>query len=283
MSSFKKFLVLSLFIALMTGCNHRENEASLPPSITTFDASTETLQGPSDEIRLINAFPFHLYDIHNVAGQGSFYLDRDGRDYIKDLLKRGVHWESYLVDTMIRHVRHGTTVLDIGAHIGTHTTLLSKLVGESGKVIAFEPQMKIYTELTQNLKLNKRQNVLAMRCALGEQQAKVEMCPSTTENEGGTPIGNGGDPVQMMRLDDLHLSGVSFIKIDVENSEYQVLLGAKETLMRNRPAILIEIMGNYESELDDREGLAEKTLELLKSYGYSVNHLSGWDWLATPL
>src|SRR5262249_28126957 len=137
--------------------------------------------------------------------------------------------------------RETSTVLDIGAHIGTHTLSLSQKVGPQGLVIAFEPQYKLFTELHENLKLNHQSNVIPLRYAIGDVNQPVTMHENLFDNEGGTPIGIGGDPVIMITLDSLGLKNVSLMKIDIEGSELRFLQGAIETIKSNRPILLIEI------------------------------------------
>ena len=158
-------------------------------------------------------------------------------------------------------------------------------MGNEGRVIAFEPQIKLYSELVMNMLLNKCQNVIAYRCALGDMIKSIEMSPSVAGNEGGTPIGRGGDIAEMITLDSLNLDNVSFIKIDVENFEYEVLFGAEQTIRRNRPYMIIEIMGNVYSPIPNREELVQKTIRMVEQMGYSLKYIDGsWsDWLATPL
>lgn len=276
------FVPFILFLMLCFGCQNQPKHS--PPNITAYYGAQEAYQGPKDEVRLLNSFPKGLYWVQRVEGLGSFYLENDGSyDYIKGFLRAGKPWEEHLVEVMERYITPGSTVLDIGAHIGTHTLTLSKFAGKAGKVYAFEPQMKIYSELTHNLMLNGCTNTTAYRCALGDAVKSIEMCPATAENEGGTPIGVGGDHAEMVTLDSLNLEGISFIKLDVENVEYEVLLGARETLRKCRPYILIEIMGNYEYECEDRDEIQRKTHELLGQYGYTLTYIKGWDWLATPI
>ena len=55
---------------------------------------------------------------------------------------------------MVRHVAPGSVAYDIGANIGIHTLLLSRLVGQSGQVYAFEPVPALYNRLCENMRLN---------------------------------------------------------------------------------------------------------------------------------
>jgi len=283
MMTWTLYVVLTSFL-LCLGCQNQHRSSAVFSKIMAFDGSRQSYLGPQGEVCLFNSFPKNLYWVHHIEGLGSFYIDNDGSsDNIKNFLRSGQLWEGHLVEIMRQNIPPGSTVLDIGAHIGTHTVSLSKLVGNKGKVIAFEPQIKIYSELTHNLMLNNCSNVMAYRCALGDEMTTIEMCPVTPGNEGGTPIGSGGDHAEMITLDSLKLNDVSFIKLDVANSEYQVLLGAKRMLLENRPIILLEIMGNDDYEWQDRNEIERKTHELLREYGYVLNHIYRFDWLAIPV
>ena len=135
-------------------------------------------------------------------------------------------------------------MVEVGAHIGTHTIPLAHLVGPYGRVYAFEPQRKLYRELHHNLALNGIANVVPLRFALGDGEARiVTMNPPEAGNEGRTAVGRGGDRVELRSLDSFALERVSVIKIDAEGFERHVLAGAAETIRRNRPAIVVEIMG----------------------------------------
>lgn len=248
-----------------------------------FEGSLDALTGPNSEIEFLKNFPKVLYKTYEVPGLGSFYLDSRA-DMIKDRLRSGIGWEGFFQSIMASHIKAGTTVIDIGAHIGTQTVAMAKLTGPKGRVISFEPQMKMYAELVMNSLLNDCTNVVAYRCALGAQEQTIEMNPSMAGNEGATAIGQGGDEAQMISLDSLHLDNVSFIKLDVENYEYEVLLGALDTIRRNRPYIILEVMGNTYRPIDGRNELVHRTLNLLKEEGYKLLYIEGsWsDWLAIP-
>lgn len=252
-----------------------------PQEFATYDTSTDSLKGPEKEVALLDFFPHKQYRIYEVNGVGSFYIDNI-KDTIKNNLRSGIPWEGHLVLVMEKYIKPGTMAIDIGAHMGTHTVTMSKLVGKEGKVVAIEPQMKIFTELMMNLKLNECCNVTAYRIAVGDKMESIQLEPSPQGNEGGTMIGVGGDHVRMLPLDYFHFDNVSFIKIDTENFEEEVLEGAKETIQRNRPYILIEIMGNWNHPVPDRQERSQKVLKKLESMGYTMRLVYDVDWLAIP-
>ncbi len=222
------------------------------------------------------------------SGDFLFYIDNaiclnQSLDGIKTHLKNGLVWESHLITLLNKHIIPGTLVLDIGAHIGTLTLPMSTIVGEKGEVIGFEPQPKLFRELYHNLKINMISNVTIMRYALGDSFKPVQMNVGAHENEGGTGVGVGGDWVDMYPLDFFEFSNISLMKIDVEGFEDQVLLGAKETILRNKPVILIEIMGGqiYETASVEIKERIDHTISILESFGYRVENIQTHDYLAT--
>ena len=71
---------------------------------------------------------------------------------------------------MVRHLALGSVAYDVGANIGIHTLLLSRLVGQTGQVYAFEPIPALYNRLRENVRLNP--SLVAARpiqLALGDQ------------------------------------------------------------------------------------------------------------------
>lgn len=253
------------------------------PNITIFQGSLEKVVGDKEEIDLIKHFPFSYYKKYEIKGLGSFYLD-SRIDIIKNELRAGRRWEQEIVDLLQAHIKPGTVAIDIGAHIGTHALSMSKFVGAEGKVVAFEPQKKLFSELVMNMTLNSCSNVHAYRCAVGKGSGTIEMDSPVADNEGGIGFGSGGDNAPIISLDSLELSNVSLMKIDVENFEYQVLLGAEKTIRKSMPYIIVEIMGNIYKPIPDRDTKVKKTVSFLENLGYRLQYIKGsWsDWLAIP-
>jgi FkbM family methyltransferase len=235
-----------------------------------------------EDRRYVEAFPRKRYKIREVPGVGKFYVD-DIEDGIKTWLHRGVVWEQHLIDLFRTHVRRGTIAIDAGAHVGTHTLTLSRLVGPRGRVLAFEPQRKLHRELVHNLRLNGIANVSAIRCALGDVIARVRMRAPVPGNEGGTAVGRGGDAVAMRTIDSLAVENISLMKIDVEGYEDQLIAGATRTLARQLPTLVIEIQGGhvYDTAPARVKRQIDNTRAALEKLGYEVQHIETHDYLAT--
>jgi FkbM family methyltransferase len=216
----------------------------------------------------LQAFPTSEYEIYEVPGIGRFYIDENPAN-VKRRLRAGHPHEPSLVREFERHVVPGTTALDVGAHIGSLTLPLAQRVGLEGHVYAFEPQKKVFRELVYNVRLNELHNVTPLRFALSAEPGIIEMNP-TAEKDGQTSIGTGGDRAEARTLDSFGFFNVSLIKIDVEGHEAQVLRGARETISRCHPVILLEIW----------QPNRVKVMLILKEFGYTVEKVSGFNFRA---
>jgi len=151
-----------------------------------------------------------------------------------------------------RLVRPGTLAVDVGAHFGVYSLALARLVGRQGRVLSVEPIEEDALMLERAAK-TMRLPVTVVQCALssveGEATLHVPLLGGAQKTAlshlGTTGVpGEVGRSVRTRRLDDLLAAvdmPVSFIKIDVEGHEQEVLAGAAQTLRAHRPNLLIEI------------------------------------------
>lgn len=196
--------------------------------------------------------------MHNI---NDYKLILDAGDSL-DLSLTGVY-EEQETKFLKEFIKPGWCVVDIGAHIGYYTIMLSKLVGESGKVYAFEPDKKNYQLLQKNIKLNNCNNIITYDCAIAEQNGKANLIISKT-NSGGHMLeySNRGIPIQTKTLDSFDIKP-NFIKMDIEGSEYYAIQGMKETL-KNNPTILIEFDAKLQRYPEEFFDLLKKYFDLFK-------------------
>jgi len=145
------------------------------------------------------------------------------------------------------------TVLDVGAHHGLYTLLLSKKVGGKGRVIAFEPSPRECRRLERHLRFNRSSNVHVERSAAGSEAGEADLyladgvqdwCNSL--RPPALPDSTSTVRVRVRRIDDVlaeqGVSKVDFIKLDVEGGELAAMNGATRLLQGEwRPAILAEV------------------------------------------
>ncbi len=145
------------------------------------------------------------------------------------------------------------TVLDVGAHHGLYTLLLSKTVGGKGRVIAFEPSPRECRRLKKHLRFNRCSNVHVERSAAGSETGEANLYLADGFQDWCNSLRPPALPdsthivrVRVRRIDDvlaeLGISKVDFIKLDVEGGELAALNGATRLLHgESRPAILAEV------------------------------------------
>jgi len=154
--------------------------------------------------------------------------------------------------------------LDIGAHTGTYSISLSPYVKS---VYAFEPQKMTYYALCGSVALSNVNNIECIRCGLGSpEQIGTQTLNIISPDGGGSSILARNqqtlttEEIKVATLDSFNLDNIGFIKMDIEDNEYNALLGATETLKRsNNPRILFECNGNN-----------EKLFGLLRSLHYEI-------------
>lgn len=126
--------------------------------------------------------------------------------------------------------------LDVGAHIGAMTIPMAKM---AKKVIAFEPQAEVREVLEANLKLAGVSNVEILPYALGFAHNRGYFTPNPESAGSVTIESQGPNEVEVIPMDDLKLEP-AFIKMDIEGMEIEALMGARETLIKYKPYILLE-------------------------------------------
>jgi FkbM family methyltransferase len=144
-----------------------------------------------------------------------------------------------------RFVRPGAVAVDVGANLGAHTVFFARQVTPSGTVAAFEPQRILFQTLCANLALNDLGNVFAFQQAVGAKRDFLVVPPldyTRETNFGSVALRNyrSGEPVAVVRLDDLNLPACDFLKVDVEGMEREVLEGAMALIGRFKPVMYVE-------------------------------------------
>lgn len=182
-----------------------------------------------------NIFLSYLKNDYVVVLGNKMYLDKE------DALELSLNKIYEPVETDLIHsiVKEGDIVVDIGAHIGYYTLILSKLVGEYGKVFAFEPDVFNFELLSKNVELNNCKNVILMHAAVTDKSEKVKLF--ITDASSNPNINNNSDSVDYYVIDGVSLDDyfktldkpINFMKMDIEGAEYNVLLGATDILSKN--------------------------------------------------
>ena len=146
------------------------------------------------------------------------------------------------------------TFVDGGANDGIYSLFAARRVGPGGAVLAVEPSGREHRRLLANLERNPDMRVIPVRAALGRAPGEALLAVAEVGHEGQNTIGESvsnpkvatakHETVPMTTLDGLveehGLARVDVVKLDVEGSEVDALLGARKTIERFHPVIQIE-------------------------------------------
>lgn len=151
-------------------------------------------------------------------------------------------------------VRSGEVALDVGANLGGYTIALSRLVGPTGQVHAFEPIPRTFRLLTHNVRrLAPFPNVLLYELAADNRTSRTTMSIPLERSLANYYVASlarrSADPVKTIEVSVTSLDAweppacghIGFLKIDVEGAEWNVLDGARSLLERHRPLVLCEL------------------------------------------
>lgn len=175
----------------------------------------------------------------------------------------------------------GSVVLDIGANIGAHTLPIAELVGQTGRVYAFEPTIFAIEKLRKNLLCNPQlaERVTVHHALLSdsmEQTKEMEGIPSSWNLSADTDTSHPQHGGSFMALGDVNIctldgivesSGIhqiDLIKLDVDGNEWSVLSGAAHTFDHHKPDVLMEFAPDY--NLED----FERILSFFKTRDYQA-------------
>ncbi|GBD88590.1 hypothetical protein BMS3Abin03_02526 [bacterium BMS3Abin03] len=194
-----------------------------------------------------------------------------------DISERLYHsfWKKYYEEELNKvqnYIRKGDTVIDVGGNLGFYTLLLSELVGVNGKVFTFEPFSENFKKLNRTISINNLNNVDSFNVGLGEEERKAILYYDSHQTGMSTIVYKISsdaitEEIKLTTLDKFFekiKKKISFIKIDTEGYEPQVLLGGKRILLKDKPVICIELGGEYfESSLF--------ALKILKELNYDCD------------
>lgn len=134
-----------------------------------------------------------------------------------------------------KYLNRNRLAIDIGAHVGFWSR---RLIQDFDIVHAFEPEHEHVMCLKKNINNHK---LVVHNLALSDHEGTVKFS-KYIENSGMSRVSPDGDPIYCTTLDSFNLVNVDLIKIDVEHHELEVLKGAKETILKYKPVLFIEIL-----------------------------------------
>ncbi len=169
---------------------------------------------------------------------GKIWLDTSANEM--QALMAETRWEWRKVEYMKRYLQPGMTFADVGAFNGYFSLIAAKLVGETGRVFAFEPNADNAHRFEMNVHASGLKNILLEQVAVSDHNGTItfylngpyssSIPQSESQDAAVIPCGS---------LDRFLNRPIDMMKIDVEGMEFAVLQGARQMILKSHPIHLL--------------------------------------------
>lgn len=123
-----------------------------------------------------------------ILGRYKMYVDTRDIGIASHLMMEG-YWEMWVTEAMMRLLRRGAVVADVGANLGYFTLLMADLTGAEGRVLAFEPNPELARRLRKSIAINGFAGFTDFyQCGLGREQGWARMDVRSEQPGGGRTI-----------------------------------------------------------------------------------------------
>jgi len=216
-----------------------------------------------------------VWTIEKGQGVGLKFTDIRNPEYILGSSELPVQ------DALARQVRMGGVVYDVGANLGFFSMIAAKLVGTSGQVYSFEPVIENAATIRLNAKLNQLPNLTCFELAVGSRAGNLELLLSDW-NGGASLSPTSVKPTEavarrevcVVALDDFiteqRLLPPTFVKIDVEGFELEVMQGMSKTIAACQPTLLFEVDDGDQTVFERRWRELD---DYIAGFDYRIVHL----------
>ncbi len=185
-------------------------------------------------------------------------------------------WEAETTRLFKELAKEGDVIIDIGANIGYYTLLASKIVGDSGKVYAFEPDPTNYRVLSSNIELNGCKNIVTEQKAISDANGSVTLYLDN-KDVGAHTIYKNGKVKRQVVVDSVTLDEyfkgkeypINIIKMDIEGAEMAAIRGMGKIIAFNDD---LKIFTEFHLPWIRRAGVSPEYLisQLLDYYHFSI-------------
>jgi FkbM family methyltransferase len=232
-----------------------------------------------------------------VEVEPRFSLLLDPLDLVSRTILNDGAWQPEVWDSISTALSNGGVFFDVGAHIGYFSLKAARTVGNTGRVVSFEPNPETLEVLRDNVKVNDARNVTVEPIACTDREQMLTLFAAPISNSGASSLARANAAispeeapraysVRGRRIDDvvreLNLSRLDAMKIDVEGAELQVLRGAFESLKRFHPKLVVEMVP---AQLASFNSTVEDVASTIRAAGYTFSRPltpreTDWEWAA---
>lgn len=205
----------------------------------------------------------------------------------QDLIQRYLYlfgvWEPHMTSWLQRRLKPGDGFVDVGANVGVFSVLASRLVGDTGRVVAIEASPVFHRVLTRQSRLNGCHNIRAVNAAVSDGHKTLTFVLASSANMGANSIVPYDGPAESTfeidarplpeLLEPAEIENARVIKIDVEGAEGGVVRGLAPLLdrLRDDAEITVEVTPDRMAQLGDS---ADELLRTMTGAGFHVYRLA---------
>jgi FkbM family methyltransferase len=185
-------------------------------------------------------------------GEAFRFLISNPFDLIQRHFLQGRFFELAELQYVRQRVKKGAAVVDVGANVGNHAVFFSRFL-EPRRIVVLEPNAELFDALRYNLGANRvtGADTSFLGLAAGAGQCRYDISIKDPNNAGaGRLIESASGKIRSEPLDGILRDAVDFIKIDVEGMELEVLEGARHTIARFKPHLLVEAFNAHVDAID---------------------------------
>lgn len=236
--------------------------------------------------KIIDFFGIRKYILQILIGYGRMFPDkiisRGGVKYSIDFTEAIDFniflggWEPKTLKFLHNNLRSGDIVIEVGANVGAHTLVMSRIVGRTGRVYAFEPTDFAMLKLKRNVELNKEfsENITLLQNIVTNGELSLPRIGIRSSWKLGSESSSVyaeecsfSEPVSIdYFIDEYGIDKLSLIKIDTDGYDLKVLQGAQSALSVFRPVVFIELCQYTLMEQGDS---VQGIFNLLTNIGYT--------------
>lgn len=161
-------------------------------------------------------------------------------------------WRNVVILDEVIKYKKGGNIIEVGANIGTETVSFCDVAKRyNSKVYAFEPLASNMSSIIRNKRENDLDNLELFDCLVSNKNGKAFFDVPKGNNSGSGYITSSNQANKTQHFEVLTLDSkfesqlISFICIDVEGFEYQVIQGGESVIQRNKPVLIVEVNKRY--------------------------------------
>ena len=225
--------------------------------------------------------------IHNF-GKFKMVLDENDTDVSSQIREYGWYDDEKIeIQIFEKYLKSGMTVLDLGANVGFYTMLSRSIVGENGRIFAFEPSQRNANLIRASIEENSFTNVKVVEAAISDKIGISTLYLSPNQNSAHSLLNldfkydkslkmEKTADVKVITIDDYLEKNVgdfkvNFIKMDIEGSESNAIKGMKKVFDENEHLILVSefwLNGFLKNNKNPKD-----YLEMLAGLNFTINHI----------